>query len=200
MDKKKTQVKSSHIIIVGIATILIIIPFLYPASFGEPSPDPSSSVNISYNILTETSIGWNYSSDYSGYVQSDPGNVFLVVNLTIKNNGYETFSTNPYYFDAVADGVRYGFDNRTFNVGNWDLIDMLNGETFSGTLIFQIPATTKSIAVDYMRENHEYTIIFHEVRADSLARWTYLLILILAIIIAATIGIFYWRRRKKKSN
>jgi len=187
MDKKKTYSNSSRKIIAGIAAILVIILLAYFAFFGETAvvplnpqqndtekpnsttssplptiqPMPNSttpSVDIIYNVLTKPSISWNWSSDCSGYVQSDPRNVFLVVNLTIKNNGYEEFSTNPYYFDAVADGVRYGFDNRTWNVANWEPIELIIGETYSGTLIFQIPATAQSVTVDYMREYHEYTI------------------------------------------
>jgi len=187
LDKKNPYSNSSRKIIAEIAAILVIILLAYFAFFGETAvvplnpqqndtekpnsttssplpttqPMPNSttpSVDVIYNVLTKPSISWNWSSDCSGYVQSDPGNVFLVVNLTIKNNGYEEFSTNPYYFDAVADGVRYGFDNRTWNVANWEPIELIIGETYSGTLIFQIPATTQSVTVDYMRENHEYTI------------------------------------------
>ena len=187
MDKKNPYSNSSRKIIAGIAAILVIILLAYFAFFGETAvvplnpqqndtekpnsttssplpttqPMPNSttpSVDITYNVLTKPSIGWNWSSDFSGYVQSDPGKVFLVVNLTIRNNGYEEFSTNPYYFDAVADGVRYGFDNRTWNFANWEPLELTIGETYSGTLVFQIPATTQSVTVDYVRENHKYTI------------------------------------------
>ncbi len=86
---------------------------------------------------------------YSYVEQPDSGKVFLEVNMTIKNNGYDSFSTNPFYFYAIADNVKYDYDGITYSVDNWDTVDVLNGGTFNGVLIFQIPSTAKSVTIGY---------------------------------------------------
>jgi len=190
VDKEKNQLRPSQIAVAAIATVLILTPLAYLAFFSQPaalpaapqqndneettstlpsidptpksSPEPPSSIDITYSLFKNVSVSWNLESEYGGRVPAETGKMFLFVDIRIKNNGNETFSTNLYYFHVVADGVSYGVDNHTLNVGNWDLMEMRNGETFRGTLLFQIPATTDSIAMDYQRAWHVYDISWTE--------------------------------------
>lgn len=171
MDRNKIPPNYSQIMLSSISIIIIVIALVYLALFNSPAelsitPEPhdhdSVHIDMVCDVSTTHSIDWNFSNGYAGSAQSDPGMVFLVLNLTIRNHGYEEFSTNPYYFDLIADSVQYGFHNCTWSIDNWDLLSMRNGETFNGTLIFQVPENTQSIKMDYTREHHEYLVVWTE--------------------------------------
>ena len=53
--------------------------------------------------------------------------------MTIKNNGYDSFSTSPVYFYAIVNNFKYSYDSSTYVVDNWDTVDVLDGGTFKGT-------------------------------------------------------------------
>src|SRR4030066_784514 len=80
-----------------------------------PSPEPVSNVTISYVIGKAEYIVWG--SSIFGTDRPNSGKVFLVVNMTIKNNGYDSFSTNALNFFVIADNVKYSYDSVTWSVG-----------------------------------------------------------------------------------
>ena len=168
MDKKKLRSGLSPVMKIGIAAILVIIPLAFLVYFETAAPlsvreqkgeFTSPVIDLNYTAVTKTSVAYTLGGS-DRYVQSDSGNLFLVVNMTIKNKGYEPFSTNPYYFHALSDGAKHDFDNSTFYVDNWFPEDVSIGEIFEGTLIFQIPATTKLVTLEYdlVRLNRNITI------------------------------------------
>ena len=119
------------------------IPTPSPSPSPSPSPEPTRRITISHSMVRKQSI---VSESYGSYViQPDSGKVFLEVNMTINNNGYDSFSTNPFDFYAVADNVKYDY----YIAGNWDMVDILDGGTFKGTLVFQIPESTSSFTLGY---------------------------------------------------
>jgi hypothetical protein len=60
--------------------------------------------------------------------------------MTIKNNGYkESVNTSPCSFGVTIYNVRYSSDFATYSLGKWDTVDVLNGGTHAGTVVFQIP-------------------------------------------------------------
>lgn len=67
---------------------------------------------------------------------------FLVVNMTITNNGYSSFDTNPAYFIMNESGDQYpntpiSYDPAATNaINNWQTVTLNNGGTFSGSLVF----------------------------------------------------------------
>jgi hypothetical protein len=124
------------------------------------TPTPTKSVAISYTMVTKQSFVWMGFSGTSYVQQADSGKVFLEVNMTIKNNGYDSFNTNPYYFNAVADNIKYSVDGYTYYVDNWDTVDVLNGGTFRGTLLFQIPESARSYVVGYEAFLTNYNLIW----------------------------------------
>jgi len=107
----------------------------------------SRNIVISYNSalldhIDYTISGYPYGYTYS--IQPDNGKTFLEINATIQNNGYDKFSTNPFYFAVNASNIEYSYDSSTYTLGQWDTVDVLNGGTYTGTLLFQIPLSASS--------------------------------------------------------
>lgn len=114
-----------------------------------PSPTPTGNIAISYSGLTKQSITWEGSSGYSYDEKPNSGRVFLEVTMTVKNNGYVSFNTNPNYFYVTVDQIKYSYDASTFLLDKWETVDVLDGGTFTGTLVFQIPSTATSFGIGY---------------------------------------------------
>jgi hypothetical protein len=140
-------------------TTSINTPTIKPSPMVTPTPT-NKSVTISYTMVTKQSFVWIDSIGTSQVQQADSGKVFLEVDMTIKNNGYDRFDTNPYYFKAFADDVKYTVDIYTYYQHKWDIAIVLNGETFGGTLLFQIPESASSYAVSYEAVLSNYNIIW----------------------------------------
>ena len=124
-----------------------------------PTPQPSKNIAISYSTEKVPYIVGQFGVDYPN---SDK--LFLEVNMTIKNNGYDSFSTNPLWFSVVVENVKYGVDSETYIVNNWDTVDVLNGGIFKGTLVFQIPSTATSFTLGYEGFLVNYNIIWTKVQ------------------------------------
>jgi hypothetical protein len=135
------------------------MPTITPRPIVTPTPT-NKSVTISYTMETKQSFVWVDPSGTSQVQQADSGKVFLEVGMTIKNNGYDRFDTNPFYFKAFADNVKYTVDIYTYYQHKWDIVIILNGETFGGTLLFQIPESASSYAVSYEAVLSNYNIIW----------------------------------------
>ena len=75
--------------------------------------------------------------------EADPGYTYLVVSLDIENKGYESFSTNSFYFSVIVSNVEYD----TAWVALEDelkTVDLLNGGSTSGKLTFEVPEEVTS--------------------------------------------------------
>src|SRR5665647_271909 len=60
---------------------------------------------------------WRFqTTPYIGdYFTAPVGSSYVVVNLYLKNNGDKPISTNPYYWNFVANGIKYTVDTATFD-------------------------------------------------------------------------------------
>lgn len=126
------------------------------------SSEPSKKITISYSSSKRDSIVWE--GEFGSYVeQPDTGKVFLEVDMTISNNGYESFSTNSFYFFIVADNVKHSVAFETYTLGAWDTVDVLDGGTFHGTLVFQIPESASSFTLVYDSFLSDYNIVWNEI-------------------------------------
>lgn len=84
--------------------------------------------------------------------------------MTIQNNGYnESFSAAPGDFSVTANGVAYYCSygalavvgNPPFVANNFDMVDVPNGGTYSGTLVFTIPASADISGLAYLGMYYE---------------------------------------------
>ena len=71
-------------------------------------------------------------------------------NITIKNEGYSSFSTNPVKFFVTMGEKQYSYSaSFTPTFGNWKNTTIANHATYSGTLIFNTPYTTDPFTISY---------------------------------------------------
>lgn len=119
-----------------------------------------SSNTLNLPIITEKYISIEtdiVEADRVGFYKPRKGNIFLIVTLTIYNNGYKKFNTNPFLFKLEVDDVLYSFDSSTYSLnsetyhrvgskqseksghGSLQNVDLLNGGEVSGDLVFEIP-------------------------------------------------------------
>ena len=150
--------KNSRWIVIGIVAFLLVL-FAVSGIVLLLSNQPEKNIAISYSMVTKQSFVWINANGSSYEKQPDSGKVFLEVNMTIKNNGYSSFDTNPLYFYVVASNVTYSFDEATFLVSG-ETVDVLRGETFKGALIFQVPKSDNSFTLGFERPFTNYTIVW----------------------------------------
>jgi hypothetical protein len=125
-------------------TILLIACTVLAFSRVVLAQSSSASIAINYSTTQVQQI-WNGFS----YDTPSSGNTWLIVNVTITNNGYDSFDTNPTWFHVVAKNIAYNYDPETFTVNNWSTVSVLSGGTYSGALVFQVPVGSTISAMKY---------------------------------------------------
>ena len=123
-----------------------------------PTPTPTLAIEISYTSSIKEYIIWEL-----GPTLPDSGSTFLEVNMTVENMGYESFSTNLFYFNIIVDNIKYSVDSTTYLTDNWELVDVLDKGIYQGTLIFQIPESATSFTLGYNAFFPTYNIIWTEI-------------------------------------
>ncbi len=121
---------------------------------GVPTSKPTKSIVITYSDRTTDSLG-----DFS---KPKAGNTFLVVTMTIKNNGYDKFGTNQLYFSVVTNNVKRdsSFDSGMLT-DKLDLVDLLDGGSTTGSLAFEVPTGTTDYKLQY-KSFDDYNIIYNK--------------------------------------
>jgi len=160
---KQTVLIVAFVLIFLFSLAFVFNQYLRPyleSSSSTPTSE-SKEITISYTALKKNTIIW--SGGFGSYSeQPDLDKVFLEVNITISNNGYDSFSTNPFYFYAIADNIKYNHDFNTYNLNMWETVDVLDGGTFHGTLVFQIPESASSFTLGYEVYFITYDIVWNK--------------------------------------
>jgi len=120
----------------------------------------TKNIMINYSATTEDAV-----FSESGYPsQAESGKVFLVVSMAIKNNGYEKFSTNLFYFSVIANNVKYDVDASTYSIEDGlDSVDVLDGGVLTGKVVFQIPQSASSGYILSYKSFETYNIVWSKV-------------------------------------
>ncbi len=127
----------------------------------QPTPTPSSPPSVATITIQYEGVTSNSLVDKYGLTDTpDAGNVWLVINMTINNKGYEEFSANPFYFSVVINNIEYSYDLETYSYGNWNTINILDGGSYTGTLVFQVPSSATSFTLQYERFGETYHIVY----------------------------------------
>jgi len=100
-------------------------------------------------------------SNYVGeYATPSQGKTFLVINMTLKNHGYQSFSVNPNYFAVVIDNVAYPYDSSTFSTKSpLTSATLLDGGKTAGYLVYQVPKGTATYNLRYVGSG-DYQFIY----------------------------------------
>jgi hypothetical protein len=120
-------------------------------SLSSVKADTGNNIAINYSTYETTQLGVKH-AEYNAYEYPYSGFTYLIVNMTIENNGYSDFSTDPQYFYVIANNTKYtysvsetsslnidlyNYGPRHFHI--WKNVDVQNGGTFAGTIVFLIP-------------------------------------------------------------
>jgi len=166
----RTRLKVSIGVLVGIFMFIVIVSAIVSMPSNQqntdttgstdnasPSPNASPNITIAYSVEKEQYV---ITSHYD-VILPDSDKVFLEVNVTIRNNGYsDSFNTNPYYFNLVADNIKYSNNYDTLRAGKWNTVDVLNDGTYNGILVFQVPESTTSFTLGYEAFYPTFNIIW----------------------------------------
>jgi len=127
-------------------------PPVLPTPVSAPSSTPltapsTQKVIITYSATTTNQIG-------TDVLQQTPqaGNTYIIFNMTIQNQGYDSFSINPSIFSLsanVANNLQYP---PTFvNLDNpLPTVVLLSGGIVTGELAFEVPAGISNWWINYM--------------------------------------------------
>ena len=97
-----------------------------------------SSVDSSSNAA----IVVEYAGVFSG--QTASGNLNLVLVMTVRNRGYESFILSPDAFSVEVNGYQYSVQDSDLPPG-----ELVEGDQVSGRLLFRVPAIAASTRVGY---------------------------------------------------
>ena len=129
-----------------------------PEDFAKQS---SSASGPAIDIPYKTTLMW-LPAPGTQYLKVDPpGNLYLVVEMTIENVGYEAFDTNPDFFSVdVSSTVRSVTSEVEEELIDWRELNIPNGGKYTGLLAFHIPT---EVAQSFYR--WEYTMAYNGVRS-----------------------------------
>jgi len=131
---------------------MLLIGYIGPSispSIAPLSPTPKEIV-ISYSPTTMDQVGKR--------ATAGPGYTYLVVSLDIEDNGYSSFSTNPFYFLVTANKVEYA----PVGVGLEDelrYIELLDGGKICGKLVFRLPKEVTNTGYQLKYKYQDWGII-----------------------------------------
>jgi hypothetical protein len=138
--------------------------FTCPSDCGEcPAPTLKYEVTI-HSAEKSYSIG--------DYDDLDSGEIFLIVDFSIKNNGRSTYSYNPYYVE-IEDEDHYTYEHTfaSYSMSNYfDMVSIHPDDTKRGTLAFEVPITSHSyklILVEDMLSSKTYSATIGEVEGPG---------------------------------
>jgi len=119
----------------------------------------NKAIVIEYSVSKVKQIGSGYMADVakSGYI-------YAIFDLNIRNQGYrDEFSTNPYNFYLVADGVKMDISSSTYlRDDSLEAVDLLDGGRISGCLAFEISENSQSLTIGYETYFQDFDITWIE--------------------------------------
>lgn len=128
------------------------------------------------NPLSTPEVSITYSDSYMWVKESN--SLYLLVDMTIENRGYESFNTSPEYFTLILSSIigqsnpppPVSFDGELSNekdgaYSNLRSYDLQNGGKLNGTLAFKV-------STDIFKSTERYRIDYSGVRAYNI-RWSW---------------------------
>lgn len=113
-----------------------------PTSTPPVNTSPSKTPEFTSEILI-TVNNVKVATEVSGTFTSKPksGNMYLVISLTIANNGYDKVSSHRNYFNVTINNVKYDPSYLLGASSSIEPKDVLNRESVSGDIYFEIPSS-----------------------------------------------------------
>lgn len=117
--------------------------YITPASIKTQNTTTSSRkivVNSSATTMTQLGSGSWPDTPSNGYI-------FLVITLTIQNQGYDSISVGQYYFSLVINNIKYDYEFSSYLENSLNQVNVLNGGTIQGQILYEIPISV--VGLDY---------------------------------------------------
>ena len=142
-----------------IIVVLVVAGLLY---FEVPSKIADSMVdrNIEISYKTETVLQYGEGDHVT---IPKPKYSFLIVDLAIKNSGYEKFYTGL-AADLVlkADNIKYYYCSApTLNSPNFVTTTLLNGDSWNGSILYEIPFEISAFSLLVEGDLANYKIVLN---------------------------------------
>ena len=113
-------------------------------------------IKISYSTRTSNKIG--------SYSEAPAGKTFLIITMTIENNGYKELNTNPNYFVLLINNIKYTYDSTTYSLEDkLDSVDIMDGGKLTGSVAFAVPTGTTEFQLKYDMEYKDYNIKYQQI-------------------------------------
>ena len=113
--------------------------------------------NTQHNTSAKEDIfeytNWTYTStDKISSLNTAPkGCLYYIVDVKINNKGTQTYSTNPYYWQLEANGLKYSVCAATFDPAiNSQSVNVKPGGSFETKFVFLVNGDYKKINLDYI--------------------------------------------------
>jgi len=159
-----------------VAVILVLVVAIaggagyYATTLQQPLPTPSPSPSTSEMSPSSQIAAPTPSSSSSGPVVTitysrwmGPLRTDLFMSLTVSNSGYPSFDVNSSKFFTVFNGTEYKYEIAwTRLYGSWENSPILNGETYTGTLLFRVPKSDSldAYTLHYDDASNSYNIAY----------------------------------------
>ena len=151
----QTSTASPNTVIITYPPVTVYSPpvtiYSPPPTTSYSPPPPTTgigrSIIVTYSGISATQIGTG-----SFPVKPTSGNIFMVVNLTIQNQGYASFSVMDWYFKLNLSNTEYNCENISVLQNRLSTADVLNGGSLTGQMAFEIPASSayQNFELDYL--------------------------------------------------
>ncbi len=131
-----------------------------PSPSPSPTETPQQSPTASPTPISSTPspvITISYSK-WMGPVGTD-----LLMDISIKNQGYAGFDTNVAKFYAVLNGTKYDYHSGWTQIfGTWETKVLSNNATYEGTLVFYVPKsdTAEAFTLMYEDSSNNFNIVY----------------------------------------
>jgi len=121
----------------AVVILILALTWPHPPSSSGVHPGPvrnaQPKVNVTYSNSTSSTIG---------LAQPAAGNSFLVVHLTVQNDGYQNFTTNPLRdMYVMVDGQPHNVSAPAylFLSNPFSSLDLKNTQSATGDVVFEVP-------------------------------------------------------------
>jgi len=107
------------------------------------SPSTSQVITITYESSLASEIGSSF--------EAAPSKIYLILDMTITNQGYSSFSVGQSYFEVIVNGIQYS-DEWAYGLENrLESVQILSSGTIRGKVAFEVPqiVSTSGFSVDY---------------------------------------------------
>lgn len=145
-----------------LAIILLIAGCIENQTTIEPSKTSKSTISetsqlqeivITLNDATKvTFIKKNYESNANPNQIPHKGYIYIIANITLKNNGYESFHLYSPELHLVYNNVSYTrISSNFYDINNVFPIrtDILNGGVLTGNILFELPENSSGYKIRY---------------------------------------------------